>query len=599
MGSMVEATPSPYAGREDLLSSGSGQARLTHQWGVEPPAGSTASPLVYPFGAHLTDFGTCLIVDRGAGVNRLVEVDRDGRVVWEYAAAPRMNFAHRINVSTVLVLQGDGFWAVRQDGSRERLFTFPVTGHLNCGSINGDRIAVGTDEGIFLLSVDGRLINHLAPSPDRFIEPMDLELLDSGHILVTDACGTCAVELDRSGHRVATFGVWRHAMPDRDRVAVPGSSCRLADGRTVVADWRRGRLSVYGTDRRLQGVLPASRDAELFAPSFVRETPSGNLIVSESGGRRVMVRNLDGDVLWSYGAPGPTRTSLHFPRIAEPMPDGGLLVADCYADRVVAIGADGLERWEVGPQGAGLTFPRSASASRGVVAIADGINRRVVLVGSDGAVRSEITEVRSRGKRVALGDPHWVESIDDQGTYLLVDADLRRVMVIDDSGSVLSQWGADQSLLDDPHHAMLLRDGDLLVADTGNSRLVRLDPQGLVVWESTSYRVPGGEPVAWRCPRTVRMLPDRTMAVVDTSACQVLVVDSAGLVRWQVGPALDISAFPAAAPQLRTPKWAAYDGAGGLVVTDYYNGRVVTVGIPPGQQAQGPPFVVPDDPRWE
>lgn len=555
---------------------------VTAQWGVRHAADADPSPLVHPGFAQWTTRDTCLLIDQGQAVNRVLEVDRGGRIVWSHEAPPRMNWAHRLDDDTVLVLQGDGLWSVRGDGATRLLYRVPTRSHLNCASLRDGVVAIGADDGIFLVTIDGRPLRVLRPSESTFIETYDIELLAGGHLLIVDAYGSCAVELDENGRRVTVFGAWRQSSPDRAALMVPAATCRRADGTTVVADWRNGLLVEHAPDgQRIRALASAGR-AMHFAPTCVRETPSGELLVADAGNRRVCLRDDAGRILWEHGPFRLPVTDVRFPRTAEPLSGGGLLVTDCYADRVIALTTDHQVVWECGPDGAsgedpGLALPRAAARGRSGTAIADGLNRRLVVAGSDGAIVREVSRIDYCGSSVTLGDPHYAEEL-GPGELLLVDADLDRVVVLDEADRVLHDWGGARGGLRDPHMASVLTSGELLVADSGNSRVVRLDRDGAVVSQLTHYRDADGERHALSTPRCVRPLPGGRLLVVDTNGCQVLCVDWSGRLLWKVGPQLDVSLLPAVSPELRTPKWAAMDAAGRLLITDYFNSRVVRTG---------------------
>lgn len=558
-----------------------GRSAVLDQWGVDYPPDVTGSPWVYPGFAAVSASGTTLIIDKQQQDNRLVELDRDGRVVWERTVPPRLTWAHRVDPGLALTLEPDGLWAHRRDGSSNLRVPLQSTSHLNAASFRYGTVAVAADDAIFVVELGTGAVRRI-PSGSDFVEAYDIELLDDDRMLIVDAYGSCAVELDRNGRRIRTFGTWREQRPNRENLLVPASACRRSDGSTVVTDWRGGRLIAYGPDGTLLGPLPDAPRTHLFAPSCVREDPEGNLVVADAGNRRVLVRTASGQVVREHGPADLPVTTFRFPRTAERIIGGNILVTDCYADRVVELDPARRTVWECGPSGPGgdpgLAMPRAASRGYGSTAIADGLNRRVVVAGQDGALVREMTHVRRHGSTVQLGDPHHAEPLDG-GYLLLVDADLDLVMVVDDDDTVVHEWGAGSIRLRDPHMANMTSQGSVLIADSGNSRVLHLDRSGFARVMLSQYSDDGVfRPL--NTPRCARLMPDGNILVVDTNGCQILCVDATGDLRWRLGPRLDVNAAPAVMPELRTPKWASLDGLGRLLVADYFNSRVVALSIP-------------------
>ncbi|KUM98057.1 hypothetical protein AQI95_41450 [Streptomyces yokosukanensis] len=566
------------------------QFRLVRQWGIEHPADSDASPLAFPFLGQRTADGTYLIVDRRLPENRLIEVSAEGETVWSLSAPPRMNFAHRIGTESVLFCQGtDLYWADRS-GRRTLHRPLPVTRAFNCGSVLDDRLLLAGDDGILLLTLDGTLLRHLKPSEDSFIEPSDVQLLPSGNILMSDALTCCAIELDEYGRRVRIFGQWRRPGLRHGRVGAPYSACRLRDGRTIVADWRGSRLAEFDTDGRWVRDLPGIGRGLTAGPSYVRQLPDGDLLVTETVHRRLVVRSIEGEVRWEYGPRTLPRHTLSFPRTVEPLrASDDLLVCDTYADRVVSIDPSGAERWAFG-EGMGLNLPRSARQGEdGRIALSDGLNGRVLVLDDLGQVTREVDKVSSDGLPVRLMDPHYAELLPG-GVLLIVDSDLERVLLVGEDDTVLRQWGAGEERLSDPHQACLLADGGIVVADSANDRVVEFDPDGNLRYQIARTALTGtGDHRPLLYPRFAMPMPDGSGAllIVDTDACRLTAATRAGERLWSVGPVLDIEAIPAAVPELRVPKYAAFGQHGRILVADYLNSRIAELTSRP-EPLEGP-----------
>jgi len=558
--------------------------QLVHQWGVTYPPGAGASALVFPFTAQWTPRNTCLILDRKLPLNRLAEIAPDGTEMWAIELPPRMNFARMLNSGDIVLTRGDVLYRLSRGGAPQPIATLPDGVVPNCGDVQGEVIVLGSDRGVDRYTAEGEHVGHIPAGESTFVEPVGLSITAEGHLLVADGEASCIVETNAAGERIRIFGRWRRPGSRDGRLSCPLGACRLPDGQTLVADWRAHRVARYDTSGAEIDPL-VSADGRLFGPAEVSACPGG-VLIAETGNRRVSRWSLSGELLWSYGPDGTADRTLSFPRSAVPGPAGSLLVCDSYHDRVVLLGPGGETRWEFGDQGssgssAGLSIPRAATqATDGRVCIADGLNSRILVVDPAGTIERELTSVGHGARRVPLGDPHHAVIA---GTNLLVvDADRNRVFLVDEQGDVLLQWGDDsprsdpEARLADPHNAHLLDDGGLLVADSGQHRIVEYDRLGhvrAVLRETISAEDPQRRSPL-RYPRCVALLGSGDLVVADTDNARIVGVARSGLLLWQVGPAVDVRGDSAASPELRVPKWVAVDHRGRLIVTDYFNSRV-------------------------
>jgi DNA-binding beta-propeller fold protein YncE len=363
----------------------------------------------------------------------------------------------------------------------------------------------------------------------------------------------------------------------------------LPDGRIAVADTLNDRV-VLLDGPAVRELWPADGSGWA-APTFVRATPDGGLLVTDSGQRRVVALGLDGQLRWQYGAQPGGRRPLAFPRMAEATAAGTVLVADTFHHRVLEFDGAGEQVWQAGP-GLGLHAPRSVTRDAGGrTVIADGMNARVLVVDGAGSPVREISEVRWQGERHRLVDPHHVVAVGEQ--LLITDSDTDCVWLVDSRGDATRQWGGgpDSGQLDDPHCAWLRPDGSLVVADAGNHRLALCAPGPHSGARALPVLDAAGQPVQLDYPRCVSLAPGGGLLVADTDAARLLGVDAAGVVRWELGPELPADPGLGGVPELRIPRWVALDARGRLVITDYWNSRVLvyaTAGGPGDRTGVGP-----------
>ena len=305
---------------------------------------------------------------------------------------------------------------------------------------------------------------HLAPGSDPSVLPAPVLIADRGNdrLVVVDPQGRVRWEFPRPGD-----------LADGQTFRVPDDAFFTPDGRQIVATeedvdavsiidvathrivWRYGTPGTHGSGR-----------TQLWHPDDAVELPSGDVLIPDIKNCRILLVTPDGKNTADVVLGGGSRPCRHRPpdRLASPngafpLADGNLLVTEINGDWVSEMTLDGTVVWSTHPPG--FTYP------------------------------SDTNEV---------GD----------GTYLSVD--YRRpgtVETFDRQGTV--QWryrptGADR--LDKPSLARPLPNGDVIVTDDFNHRVIVVDPQtNRVVWQYGETGHAGDAPGLLRIPDGLDLLP--------------------------------------------------------------------------------------------
>ena len=121
------------------------------------------------------------------------------------------------------------------------------------------------------------------------------------------------------------------------------------------------------------------------------------------------------------------------------------------------------------------------------------------------------------------------------GNILITDRNHHRVIEVNrDTGEIEWQFGVtgeggnDDSHLDGPHNADRLANGDTIVADSNNDRILVIDPEGVVQWE---YDPVGTDALNW--PRDADELSDGNLLIADSLKGRVIEVNPAGEILWE------------------------------------------------------------------
>ncbi|MEA2219057.1 MAG: hypothetical protein QOJ35_1683, partial [Solirubrobacteraceae bacterium] len=298
-----------------------------------------------------------------------------------------------------------------------------------------------------------------------------------GGVLVADSANNRIQSLDASGAVVAAWGI---AGRSPGYVQRPRGVAFAPDGATIaVADTFDHRIERFDPDGSYGGQLglvspftgyategPAAGQFSL--PSGVAYDAAGNTVVSDFGNDRVVVLAPDGSVLRTFAVTNP--------RSVVAGPAGSVLVAEQTSPggHVVRLDADGTQTFERG----GLSNPKAVAW--------DGTN---VFAADDAHVFRAAAQVAPPLGAAAWDHPSALAVHPADGTLYV--AELRpgtpngaRVLRGTPNGTlydwdVVATEGAGDGQVNEPGGLALSPDGaTLLVADTSNNRILRLDAPG-------------------------------------------------------------------------------------------------------------------------
>jgi len=211
-----------------------------------------------------------------------------------------------------------------------------------------------------------------------------------------------------------------------------------------------------------------------------------------------------------------------------------------------------------------LYKPSSATKAGTGVIIADRENNRVIEVSEDKEVLRTITTAGDRG----LWYPNYAVKLSN-GDILIADGFNNRIVELDDTGEIVWQYGCAKlnsagkcgygtgpDELRNPRMVELLSDGNTLITDSENSRIIELDENKSVVWEYKS---------GLNIPYAAHKLSNGNVLIANTKANSVIEVDTDGNIVWELKKGLS---FPTDAIRLAT---------GDTLIADSYNNRIIEV----------------------
>lgn len=246
-------------------------------------------------------------------------------------------------------------------------------------------------------------------------------------------------------------------------------------------------------------------------PRSVETLTNGDLLFTDRNSHLVAEVTRAGNQVWKYSAADDP--DLQHPFSAQRFSRGGqefTLIADRWACRVWAVDDDKNVVWQYGvTNDAGVTlnhladpfYAQYSSADGGTVLITDcnGGNRVIQVrygdyragASDNGFIPSSIlwsygTPGVAGSGPGQLDKPHCAQRL-DSGNVLITDADGARVFEVSHASKQIvwqygatDQPGAGDGRLADPNYAARLQNGDTLIVDTGNSRVLEVAASGHV-----------------------------------------------------------------------------------------------------------------------
>lgn len=271
---------------------------------------------------------------------------------------------------------------------------------------------------------------------------------------------------------------------------------------------------------------------------------------------------------------------------------GNILISDQYNNRVIEIDTSGRIVWSFGNGPADLTSGKSpvgvndAERIGGVTLVAGTGNpggfgdcnpgpcpdNRVMLVNRLGQILWQYGQFGVAGSDANQLDTPVQATWLPNGHVLITDQANQRVIEVTMSRRIAWQYGqtgvagcCGDDILNSPNSAQLLRNGNILIADEGNARVIEVNRDHHIVATYTAGGTVGAVAFASR-------LEHGNTLITDADNARAVEVDAADNVVWQCATNGDPSSNPS--PQ---PSRAIRLRNGSTIISDQYNNRVFVV----------------------
>lgn len=257
--------------------------------------------------------------------NRIVEVARDGHVVWTFGSGNPtlcnpgpgtiigLNDAERLSGGLTLTV-GTGIPAGSQ--------SFPK-------GCNDNRVIVVNQQGKIVWQYGQAGVS--GSGPNQLNVPVFAIQLPNRNIMVVDQGNNRVIEIDRFSKQI----VWSYG-PKSGPGALnnPNSAELLPNGNILIGDENNNRIIEITRD----GTIVWQYSQGLSGAAFASRLPNGNTLITDSSHSRVLEVTPDKHIVFEYFTNADaTSNSAPLPTNAVQLANGEIMIADQFNDRVLLI----------------------------------------------------------------------------------------------------------------------------------------------------------------------------------------------------------------------------------------------------------------------
>jgi len=254
--------------------------------------------------------------------------------------------------------------------------------------------------------------------------------------------------------------------------ALKPTAVAASEDRLYVLDEEQGKLGIYSEDGKPLAVVGSKGSgSEAFSsPKRLAVGPDGTVFVADTGNSRVQMLDPDGKFIGRFGTSGSGPGQLDSPEGVAVGQDGRVYVADTDNHRVQVFTREGVFLFGFGTKG---SIPGTFN-DPGAIHVDASDNLYVLDEGND---RIQKFDARTRFVKQypLLGQDL---ALDAFGFLYMLEPKRGKVKEVNPEGSMLGEFGsvgAGPGQFKKPGGVAIASNGDVLVADTGNGRVSRIE----------------------------------------------------------------------------------------------------------------------------
>ncbi len=302
--------------------------------------------------------GNVLIADQFN--NRVIEVARDGRIVWHFGTGSSAAGAKTV------VAPND---AERIPGGRTL-----IAGTGAPGGTAGYPPAGANDSRVLIVNKAGKIVWQYGKAgvtgtgKNRLNTPVQATYIKGARILITDQANARVIMVNKAKKIVWQYGQIGVPGSGPNQLNNPNSAELLKNGDILIADEGNNRV-IEVTKAK---AIVWSDTSGLNAPAFASRLPNGHTLIADGGNNRAVEVDASGTTVWSYD------TSARAGSMAAPAPsqavrlkNGDTLISDQFNDQVIEVTQAGNILWSYGQIGTAGNAAGMLNAPYGAKVIGD------------------------------------------------------------------------------------------------------------------------------------------------------------------------------------------------------------------------------------
>jgi hypothetical protein len=266
--------------------------------------------------------------------NRVIEVDRAGKIFWHFGKGPNdvsaasiigVNDAQRVGDLTLMAGTG-------APGGAEPLCPLP------------DGCA---DNRVILVDRSGAIVwqygkfGVTGAGPNELNTPVQNTYLPSGHVLITDQGNERVIEVERRSKKI----VWHYGTTGvvgngPNQLSNPNSAELLTNGHVLISDENNNRAIEVNRAHKILRTFTAH--GTVSGVAFASRLPNGHTLITDSNNNRIVEVDGGDNVVWEYATNAEASSNPNpLPTRAVRLADGGTLISDQFNHRVIVVDRSG------------------------------------------------------------------------------------------------------------------------------------------------------------------------------------------------------------------------------------------------------------------
>jgi hypothetical protein len=260
--------------------------------------------------------------------NRVIEIDAKGKIVWQFGLGPNdvsaksiigVNDAQRVGSLTLMAGTGA-----------------PPGTEPACADGCADNRVILVDRAGTIVWQYGQF-GVTGAGDDQLSAPVQATFLPYGDVLITDQGNARIIEVSLRSHRI----VWQYGQTGvtgigPDQLNNPNSAELLENGHILISDENNNRA--IEVDRTKNVVATFTAGGTVSGVAFSSRLENGDTLITDSNNNRIVEVDRDDKIVWQYA------TNTEAASIANPLPtravrlaNGRTLISDQFNDRVIAV----------------------------------------------------------------------------------------------------------------------------------------------------------------------------------------------------------------------------------------------------------------------